>query len=337
MSIRKEKNNTYTILFSKKDIFTNKTIRTSKRGFKSLKEAKEYEKKMLTVSTDITFRFLYEQYNKTRDVIESTNYEKNVVVNKYLQELLNKKYTDITKPYLLNYVNNIDAPIPTKNKLIVIIKSICQYANDVFDLPDNSKVLKKHKVAKKEFSVWTIEQYYIFENKLKELYPKYVSYFHTLFFTGMRKGEARALTVDDLTDDKFVIINKSLRRGLKSLKTPKTQKSNRKVKLDDKTFELLKQQKAISEKWLFGSYRPYCENTLNHIFNIVIEKAELPKIRIHDLRHSHATYLINNGINIVAVSKRLGHSNINTTLSTYTHLLEKTDNELIDLLNSNFY
>lgn len=65
-----------------------------------------------------------------------------------------------------------------------------------------------------------------------------------------------------------------------------------------------------------------------------ISAAQLKKIlrRLHDLRHSHATLLINSGVNIVAVSKRLGHSSINQTLKTYTHLLKNTDDELINTL-----
>lgn len=333
MSIQKTKDGTYILFYSKKDVLTGKRIRTSKRGFSSLKEAKEYEKKMLTISTDMTFGFLYEQYKLTRDCSESTTYERDVIINKYLKDLCNTKYTKITKPFLISYVNKLEGSPRTKNKLIIIIKAVCQYANEIYDLPDNSKVLHKYKIDKKEFEVWTVEEYYIFENKLKELFPKYVPYFHTLFFTGMRKGEARALTIDDLSDDKTITINKSMRRSVKSLKTPKTKKSIRKIKLDDKTFEMLKDVQNKSEKWLFGEYRPFCENTLNHFFNIVIKECGLKQIRIHDLRHSHATYLINNGANIVAVSKRLGHSNINTTLSTYTHLLENSDNELIGLLN----
>ncbi|MBQ1324985.1 MAG: tyrosine-type recombinase/integrase, partial [Solobacterium sp.] len=68
-------------------------------------------------------------------------------------------------------------------------------------------------------------------------------------------------------------------------------------------------------------------------FNKAIAKAGVRKIRIHDLRHSHASLLINNGVNIVAVSKRLGHSNIEQTLQTYTHLLEKTDSQMLEIIS----
>jgi len=60
---------------------------------------------------------------------------------------------------------------------------------------------------------------------------------------------------------------------------------------------------------------------------------EVKPIRIHDLRHSHATWLINNGVNIVAVSKRLGHADIEQTLKTYIHLLESSDQGMMAKLN----
>lgn len=57
-------------------------------------------------------------------------------------------------------------------------------------------------------------------------------------------------------------------------------------------------------------------------------------IRIHDLRHSHASLLISQGVSIVAVSKRLGHADVKETLNTYAHLLPK-DTELIDNILDN--
>ena len=60
---------------------------------------------------------------------------------------------------------------------------------------------------------------------------------------------------------------------------------------------------------------------------------KIKKIRIHDLRHSHASYLISKNVNIVAVSKRLGHFSIQTTLDTYTHLLHETNDKLLEVLD----
>lgn len=63
------------------------------------------------------------------------------------------------------------------------------------------------------------------------------------------------------------------------------------------------------------------------------EHPEFQRIRIHDLRHSSVSYLINNGANIVAVSKRLGHSTIEQTLNTYTHLFKESDDSLVKLFD----
>lgn len=69
---------------------------------------------------------------------------------------------------------------------------------------------------------------------------------------------------------------------------------------------------------------------------IIMQKSGVKKIKIHDFRHSHASYLIANGMNIVAVSKRLGHSDVNMTLKVYTHLFKKNDDEITEFLDKSW-
>lgn len=83
---------------------------------------------------------------------------------------------------------------------------------------------------------------------------------------------------------------------------------------------------------MFGITRPYPETSVSRKKNLAIKKSGVKKIRIHDFRHSHATLLINQGMNIVAVSKRLGHSDVNITLKIYTHLLEENNEKITNLL-----
>ncbi|WZU00660.1 tyrosine-type recombinase/integrase [Erysipelothrix sp. D19-032] len=95
-------------------------------------------------------------------------------------------------------------------------------------------------------------------------------------------------------------------------------------------------------EYLFGGIEPLSPRTVPRYLaryqNIANSRIvahglpKLPRITIHGFRHSHATNLINNGVNIVAVSKRLGHSNIQTTLNTYTHLLDREESDLIEKL-----
>ena len=336
MAIIKEKNGTYTLHYTKKDNITQERIRTKKRGFRTLKEAKEYERSLSRESSSVSFISLYNECQNITDQEEDTRVNKDGVLNKYLPQLKTMKYEDLTKPYLTNLraeISKLDLSGKTKNKIIDIITSTCKYANLTYDLPDNSKVLKRFKVTKKEFEIWTPEEYFKFEEALKTTFPDCVPFFRALFFTGMRKGEARALLVEDLDVDNAVItINKSMRKYKSSLKAPKTPAGNRKIKIDTNTLEILKPLKT-HEKWLFGDYKPISRDRVDRAFKAGIQDSGVKKIRIHDLRHSHASFLISNHANIVAVSKRLGHSSINMTLSTYAHLMENAENELIDIIS----
>ena len=59
-----------------------------------------------------------------------------------------------------------------------------------------------------------------------------------------------------------------------------------------------------------------------------------PRIRLHDLRHSHASFLLNNGANILAVSKRLGHATVTQTLETYAHLMQDTEEQMMEIIEN---
>ena len=78
----------------------------------------------------------------------------------------------------------------------------------------------------------------------------------------------------------------------------------------------------------------FSKSTLLDKLNVAAEKAGLEKIRLHDLRHSHASLLINLGINILAISRRLGHDDIKTTLNIYGHLYHTTNDEIAAKIES---
>ena len=336
MAIIKESNGSYTLHYTKTDNVTGNKIRTKKRGFKTLKEAKEYERSLSRESSTVSFYSFYKECQNTIDQEEDTRLNKDSIIRRYLPAFMAIKYEDLTKQYLSNIraeLSKLDLSPKTKNKIIDIITSTCKYANEIYDLPDNSKILKRFKMSKKEFDIWTPEEYFQFEEGLKPTFEDCVPFFRCLFFTGMRKGEARALSVDDLDVEKGIItINKSMRKYKSSLKAPKTPAGNRKIKIDANTLEMLKPLKQ-HEKWLFGDYKPISRDRVDRAFKYGIEKSGVKKIRIHDLRHSHASFLITKHANIIAVSRRLGHSSINMTLNTYAHLMADAENEMVEILN----
>lgn len=338
MSIRKETNGTYTLDYYYLDVVSGEKKKTKKRGFRTKAEAKAFERSLSRDESDVLFISLFNELQEITEQEKETLEGKISNINKYLPGFKTIKYSQLTKPYLLKVRNDLaqkEISAKTKNKILNIITSTCKYAHKIYDLADNSKVLDRFKIEKKEFNVWTPEEYFKFEHELYNTpYNDLIPIFHTLFFTGMRKGEARALTINDLdVDNGIITINKSMREDITTLKAPKTPSGVRKIKIDKNTLELLKPLKT-NEKWLFGDFAPTSKIRLEKALKIGTDAAALKKIRIHDFRHSHATYLILNGANIVAVSKRLGHKSIDMTLSTYTHLFENAENQVIELLNN---
>lgn len=114
----------------------------------------------------------------------------------------------------------------------------------------------------------------------------------------------------------------------------KSDSSERTITLDDVTLEYLKPFIAKAKPFVFGETRSLPITSVQKVFEQAIKDSGVPRIRIHDLRHSHATMLINNGVNIVAVSRRLGHSDINITLKVYSHLLRKTEDEMVSTITN---
>lgn len=96
--------------------------------------------------------------------------------------------------------------------------------------------------------------------------------------------------------------------------------------------EEMKSPDFKSDWFIFNREKPLSQSHIDRVKDRAIAEANIKRIRIHDFRHSHASHLISEGISIVAVSRRLGHSNIDMTLRVYTHLLEKNDEQLINFI-----
>src|SRR5699024_6516814 len=168
---------------------------------------------------------------------------------------------------------------------------------------------------------WILDEFKTFIGVVDEFI--YYVLFMTLYYSGMRKGEALALTWGDIdTENNTIYINKTkTREGVNSTKT----REDRSVSMPSFVIRLLTQLKAKSNPKMnyvvFGEfYKAINERTPNIRFNKWIEKAGVRKIRLHDLRLSHASYLINKGTVITVVSHRLGHANTSTTWDIYSHL-----------------
>ena len=177
--------------------------------------------------------------------------------------------------------------------------------------------------------VWTPEEFNRFLAMVDD--RVYQLYFEFLFWTGCRKGEALALQKNDISEQCATIrySKRDQRDGLKPTKT----KTIRRIKLDVTLWNDIQELMDSEGPYLFGGKKSLAYTTVYTKFRKAIIASDTKAIRIHDLRHSHATWLINNGVNIVAVSKRLGHADVQQTLKTYTHLLESSDQDMMEKLN----
>lgn len=196
-----------------------------------------------------------------------------------------------------------------------------------------------------EHNVWTYKEFNKFINLFTDSDFIYKVLFIFLFNTGCRLGECLALTFNDLNDDTIFInktISKELFNGVKVITTPKSQSSIRHIKIDDHLLFLileLKKYYSINNSFnldffIFGGLNSLSVSNIKRRLNKYSKLANLNKIRLHDFRHSHATFLLKNNIPIIEVSRRLGHSDINITIKTYSHLSNEYEKKVLETFNS---
>ena len=218
------------------------------------------------------------------------------------------------------------------------------------------KGFKKSKEAKREMQYWTQDEFETFISVVDDFRFKCV--FAFLYLTGCRKGEACALMWEDIDfKNSTAKISKTLTRTVDKertvnegemlsewyrITTPKTENSYRKILLPPLLIEYLKQLKNADNgsDFVFGTngkFLPF--QTLQHAFERYIEIAGVKKIRLHDLRHSHASLLINKGENqlstIYVIAARLGDS-VEMIFKTYGHLFPNTQKDIINKIDIAF-
>lgn len=351
---------------------TGRKTNTTRSGFKTKKEAVlaaskleiELSEGKIEKPKDIKYGDVYQEWlpayeNTVREstLLSTTNIFKNHILNHFSD----KKINTITVSEIQTIVNKwFDiAPVNFK-KWFYYTGKIFEYAIKMGYLDKNPFRLvtlpkNKKEFAEKKLLFWDKRQLDIFFKCLYDMDDdKKFVFFRLLAFSGMRRGECLALTWEDINfKENTIDINKTISQGINRyqvINPPKTKKSMRKIIMDQKTMDYLYKWKMEQRKQMLN----YGFNTLNKkqmLFTtrnntmlplsapskwlkLVIAKYDLPSIKIHGFRHSHASALFASGATIKEVQERLGHEDAQTTLNVYTHVTSNQNKDVVVKLES---
>lgn len=282
-------------------------------------------------------------------------------------QISNVKLKDLRTQHLQSYYNSLleeNTPINTLYTLNKAIKACLNQAlKEEYLFKNYATLVSLPKKPKNDDIVYfTLEE----QKKFIEVCNghRLESLFLFALGTGLRQGEILSLTWNDINfDDNTVSVSKSIReekvfnsKGESEYKTliqqPKTESSNRVVPIPSNIIAKLKQFKIAQnkERLLKGDLylqdsnfvfttpvgTPINQSNLRKIYNKLLDKAEIPRIKFHALRHTYATRLFEEGIQVKTVQELMGHSNINTTMNIYTHVTKEVKNNAAEKLNQIF-
>lgn len=286
------------------------------------------------------FKEYFESLARSCYANETTIQTRRYRMKKYAAVLWEKPWGVITKPLLLDWCNDLYEngtliSTRTKNAIISTVKQVSKHAYLVYDQRDIAKILKHYPLQledHKEIHVITYEEFCRMISY--ETNEEITALLKFLYFTGCRKGEARALRVEDYNPKTHkVFIYKSMRRYESSLKTTKTTNS-RYVVLDEITEKIVRKQVAKNRKYIFGDKKPLTLTTLTNHFKKDLKLAGLPDNTIHSLRHSNVSLLWSKGVPIPEIAKRIGHTSPKITMEIYSHIFDVDQRQSINVLNS---
>lgn len=327
-----------------------KRRKSTKRGFATKREAEEWLRNFLiTQKADFDMKFenfwkMYYADMETRLREHTMRTKKYIVELKILPYFGNKRVNDITAADIRQWQNELIkiGYSPTYLKTINNqLSAIFNYAVRYYDLKSNpcAKTGSMGKSKAEEMDFWTGEEFRRFIDSVMNKRLSYMA-FMTLYWTGMRLGELLALNPKDVDLEKRTIsITKSYQRlGKKDVITPpKTPKSKRVITIPEFLAADIKDyMDSLYDLQEDDRLFPITKYYLEHEMQRGIKESGVKRIRVHDLRHSHASMLIELGFSPLEIANRLGHEKVETTLNTYAHLYPNKQTKLAERLDSEY-
>ena len=344
--------NTWCVKFQYKD-WAGQAKWVTKRGFKGKREALKWEasfKERLSGSTDMSFADFISVYKSNRSprIKESTLQTKeNILDTKILPFFGEKRLCDISSTDVIQWQNELlkyRDPKTKKPYSASYLKTVHNQLSAIFNhavrfygLKENPARTAGNMGSDKDIQMnfWTKDEYLRFSEATMETPLAYYC-FEVLYWCGLREGELLALTPADVDLEAGTIrINKTFQhlKGKDIVTKPKTPNSNRTIHMPDFLRLELKDYMnmcygLMPDDRLF----PVTKNYLSRHMTKGCKKAGVKKIRIHDLRHSHVSLLIDLGYSAVAIAERVGHQSIDITYR-YAHLFPTVQSSMAEKLN----
>ncbi len=327
-----------------------KRIKTMKRGFDTKREAEEWLRGfLLNQSCDFTMKFkdfieiyLKDMGSRLREHTMTT--KKYIIDLKIIPYFGEKSVNKITAADIRRWQNELMSQGYSQTYLKTInnqLTAIFNYAVRYYDLAANPcrKAGSMGKGKADEMLYWTKEEFNTFIEAIIDKRESYLA-FMIMYWTGVRVGELLALTPMDIDLENNVIhINKSYQRlNRKDVITePKTPRSIRDISIPDFLADDINDYlDSIYNPDSEGRIFPFTKHFLENEMKRGCKESGVKKIRIHDLRHSHASLLVSLGFSPVEISDRLGHEKIETTIDTYSHLYPETRTAIANKLNEKY-
>ncbi|PLS04004.1 site-specific integrase [Neobacillus cucumis] len=349
---------------------TGKRIQKKRRGFESKQDAElglakflsEFNKEgnISKIDPDISFgEYMEGWFIERRNLIERTTLNNQVAFYKcYIASFLgSKKLGELSPIILQNFANDLfkskNLAAGTIHKIFDVLKVSLRKAVKLKIINENPCMhVELPKIRRKEMQVWNLQQVnkFLSEVKIIRNSDQFFTAYLLAITTGMRQGEILGLRWKDIDfDKKLIFVKQILTHDGKELKSgTKTVAGTRTISISENVcVQLLKaKEKVENDKQLLG--HKYIDNdlvvctkkgsviqpsNLLKTFKKDTEKIGLPLLRFHDLRHTHATMLIEQDINPKIIQERLGHSRIGVTLDIYSHVLPSMQQHVADKLD----
>lgn len=338
------------------------TKKTKKSGrYATKKEAEQAELKFKMSlheqvnQNDITFEEIIDLFLKfKRKRVRETTYYNYGNKIPYLKLLFKVKLKDFSYSHFERWHDYMQYETTlatrTKNDIYKFLKSILNYATAWYEF-SFTKVYPKMTNFNNPNDLPPEQLFYTYEEFQRfldvEESIRWRAIFEILYYCGLRRGELRGLQWKDIDlDNRTLSVRKQITDRCGSIKKykfviPKTQSSIRTLKMSKRLTEDLKKAKLEAKEtngfndnyFVAADVWPVSSNVLTERKNKNSEKSGIKQVRLHDFRHSCASLLINKGANIQVVAKYLGHTKIEETLKTYSHLFLSSLDEIVDVID----